>query len=124
MQMDHKDKAFKSTWKDGVLILRMKSIQDNTFNLMKIIIEAAVEHDRFNMAIDARELEPLSFRQMWAVGKFASEVKYKIDQYVGKLSFVLPRKYHRTVGLIMRFAGPNCEYYITENVKDAKQFLI
>jgi len=123
MQMDYEGKSFKSTWKNGVLRIRVRTIEENTFNLMRIIFEAAVEHDRFNLAIDARELQPLGFRQMWSVGSFASELKYKVSTYVGKISLLIPTKYHRTVGFIMRYTGPECPYYITENVKDAKKFV-
>ena len=96
----------------------------DTFNLMKIIFEAAVEHDKFNLAIDTRELETLSFRQMWSMGGFASEIKFKISRYVEKISFIIPTKYHRSLGLLLRYAGPECPYYITENAKDAKNFLM
>lgn len=123
MQMDYKGKCFKSTWKDGILLIRIRSVEENTFDLLRIIFEAAVEHDRFNLAIDTRELETLGFRQLWSVGNFASELKFKLDSYVGKISLVVPKKYHRTVGFIMRHAGPNCPYYITENPKDAKNFV-
>lgn len=124
MQMDYEDKAFKSTWKKGVLLIRMRTVEENTFNLMRIIFEAAVEHDRFNLAIDARDLQTLSLRQLWAVGSFASQLKHKLNQYVGKISLVIPMKYHRTIGWIMRYTGPSCPYYITENVKDAKNFVL
>lgn len=124
MQMDHEDKAFKSTWKNGILRIRIRNIEENTFNLMRIIFDAAVEHDRFNLAIDARELQTLSFRQIWSVGSFASELKYKISQYVDKMSLIIPLKYHRTIHLILRYTGPECQYYITENPKDAKKFVM
>jgi len=122
--MDYKDSAFKSTWNKGVLRIRIRSVNENTFDLMRIILDAAVEHDKFNLAIDARELETLSFRQLWSMGNFASEIKYKISSYVSKISLLIPVKYHRSVGWIMRYMGPDCPYYITENVNDAKHFVM
>lgn len=124
MQMEYEDDAFKSTWKKGVLRIRLRKIKENTFDLMRIILEAAVEHDRFNLAVDARELETLSFRQMWTVGNFASEIKNKISTFVSKISLLIPVKYHRSIGLIMKYTGPDCPYYITENVNDAKNFVM
>lgn len=124
MQMDYEDEAFKSTWRKGILRIQIRNVKENTFNLMRIIFDAAVEHDKFNLAIDARELQTLSFRQIWSVGSFASELKYKISQYVGKMSLIVPVKYHRTINLILRYTGPDCPYYITENSKDAKQFVM
>ena len=56
MQMDYEDEAFKSTWRKGILRIQIRNVKENTFNLMRIIFEAAVEHDKFNLAIDAREL--------------------------------------------------------------------
>ena len=50
MQMDYKDSAFKSTWNKGVLRIRIRSVNENTFDLMRIILDAAVEHDKFNLA--------------------------------------------------------------------------
>lgn len=124
MQMDYEDNAFKSTWKKGTLRIRIRTVKENTFDLMRIIFEAAVEHDKFNLAIDARELQTLSFRQLWSVGSFANELKYKISTYVGKICLLIPVKYHRSVGWIMRYTGPECPYYITENPKDAKKFVM
>ena len=123
MQMDYEGKSFKSTWKNGILRIRIRSIDDSTFNLMRIIFDAAVEHDKFNLAIDTRELETLGFRQLWSIGTFAGELKYKLNTYVSKISLLIPTKYHRSVGFIMKYTGPNCPYYITENAKDAKNFL-
>jgi len=123
MQMDYEGKSFKSTWKNNILRIKILTIDDSTFNLMRIIFEAAVEHDKFNLAIDTRELETLGFRKLWSFGNFASELKYKLNLYVGKVSLIIPRKYHRSVGFIMKYTGPNCQYYITENVKDAKNFI-
>ena len=124
MQMDYEDKNFKSTWKNGILRIRIRTVAENTFNLMRIIFEAAVEHDKFNLAIDARDLQTLTFRQMWSMGSFASEIKYKISRYVEKISFLIPLKYHRSLGLLLRYTGPECPYYITENAKDAKNFVM
>lgn len=124
MQMDYEGKCFKSKWKDGILRIRIRSIDNNTFNLMRIIFEAAVEHDKFNLAIDTRELATLGFGQLWSLGNFASELKYKLNSYVGKISLLLPRKHHRYVEFIMRYTGPSCPYCITENPKDAKNFLL
>ena len=124
MQMDYEDNAFKSTWKKGTLRIRIRTVKENTFDLMRIIFEAAIEHDKFNLAIDARELQTLSFRQLWSVGSFANELKYKISTYVGKICLLIPVKYHRSVGWIMRYTGPECPYYITENPKDAKKFVM
>lgn len=121
--MDYEGKSFKSTWKNNILRIKVHSIDDSTFNLMRIIFEAAVEHDKFNLAIDTRELETLGFRQLWSIGNFAIELKYKLNLYVSKISLLIPAKYHRSVGLIMKYTGPDCPYYITENVKDAKKFL-
>ena len=98
-------------------------MEENTFNLIRIIFEAAVENDRINIAIDARNLETLSLQKLWSVGSFARELKDKMNRYVGKISLVIPLKYHRVMGLIMRYTGPNCPYYITENVNDAKSFV-
>lgn len=123
MQMEYEDNAFKSTWKKGILLIRMRTLKDNTLGLMRIIFEAAVEHDRFRLAIDTRDLQSLSLKQMWAMTNFVNEIKYKINPYVSKISLVTPRKYHRSIGWIMRYAGPECPYYITENAKDAKNFL-
>ena len=123
MQMNYEDSHIKTTWKNDILRVRIRSIKENTFDLLRIIFEAAVEQDRFNLAIDARELETLGFRQLWSLGSFASELKFKLDSFVGKISLVVPRKYHKTIGFIMRYAGPNCPYYITENPKDAKNFV-
>ena len=121
--MDYKGKCFKSIWKDNILHIIVRSIDTNTINLLRIIFEAAVDHDKFNLAIDARQLETLGFRQLWSVGNFVSEINIKVRSNVCKISIIAPIKYHKTIGVIMKYAGPSCPYYITENTKDAKNFV-
>lgn len=121
--MDYEGKCFKSTWKNNILHIRFRSIGDNTINLLRIIFEAAVDQENFNLAIDTRELETLGFSQLWYVGSFLSEITQKLNSNVCKISLLVPLKYHKTIGFIMKYAGPNCQYYITENTKDAKNFV-
>lgn len=75
MQMNYEDEVIKTTWKHGLLRIRIRDIKENTFDLLRIIFDAAVEHDRFNLAVDTRDMTSLSIRQMWSIANFAMEVK-------------------------------------------------
>lgn len=121
--MEYEDDYIKTTWKNDVLRIRIRNLKDNTIDLLRIIFEAAVEHDHFNLAVDAREMTSLSWRQMWDLTNFAIEMKPKINQYTGKLSILTTAKYHKYINFVMRHAGPTCPYYITENARDAKNFV-
>ena len=123
MQMEYEDSNIKTTWKNDVLRVRIRNIKENTFDLLRIIFEAAVDHDRFNLAVDARDMVSLSLRQMWNLTNFAIELKPKVNNHVAKMSIITKAKYHKYINFVMRHAGPTCPYYVTENVKDAKLFV-
>lgn len=123
MQMNYEDEVMKTTWKHGLLRVRIRNIQENTFDLLRIIFDAAVEEDRFNLAVDTRDMGSLSFRQIWKIANFAIEIKPKINHYVGKLSILTSSRYQKYIRFIMRHAGPTCPYYLGVDVKEAKQFV-
>lgn len=123
MQMDYEGSSFKAVWKDGLLRIRALQLESNSFGLMEIILDAAIEQDRFKLAWDLRELEPISFRQMWAVISFASKMQPKLDRFVTKTSILITPKYEKTLKFIMKFTGPSCPCYVGTDVKEAKRFV-
>ena len=59
--MDYAGTSFNAMWGDGVLCIEAFALEDNSFGLMEIILDAAIEQDSFNIAWDLRNMEPLLF---------------------------------------------------------------
>ena len=121
--MDYEGSSFKAVWKDGLLRIRALQLESNSFALIGIILDAAIEQDHFKLAWDLRELEPLSFRLIWSVVSFATKVQPKLDRFVTKTSILITPKYEKTLKFIMKFAGPSCPCYVGTDVKEAKRFV-
>ena len=123
VKMDYDGSSFKAIWNDGLLIIKAYIIEDNSFALMKIILEAAIEQDTFNLAWDLRSLESVSTYQIWKIVSFASQMQPKLDRFVTKTSILITPKYEKTLKFIMKFAGPSCPCYVGTDVHEAKRFL-
>ena len=123
VQMDYDGSSFKSVWKDGLLRIRALQLESNSFGLLEIILDAAIEQDHFKLAWDLRQLEPLSFRQLWSVISFATKIQPKLDRFVSKTSVLITPKYEKILKFIMKYAGPSCPCYIGTDVKEAKRFV-
>lgn len=123
MQMDYEGSSFKAVWKDGLLRIRAFQLESNSFGLINIILDAAIEQDHFKLAWDLRQLEPLSFREVWSVVSFAIKMQPKLDRFVTKTSILITPKYEKTLKFIMKFAGPSCPCYVGTDVQEAKRFV-
>lgn len=123
MQMDYDGSSFKAIWKDGLLRIRALQLESNSFGLINIIFDAAIEQDSFKLAWDLRQMEPLSFSELWSVISFAVKIQPKLDKFVTKTSILITPKYEKTLKFILKFAGPSCPYYVGTDVKEAKRFV-
>lgn len=121
--MDYRGSSFNAVWDNSLLDIEAFALEDNSFRLMKIILEAAIEQDNFNLAWDLRNMEPLSMYQIWKVVSFASQMQPKLDRFVNKTSVLITPKYEKTIKFIMKYAGPSCPYYVGTNPHDAKNFV-
>lgn len=123
MQMDYEGSSFKAVWKDGLLRIQAFRLEENSFGLMEIILNAAIEQDHFKLAWDLRRLESLSFREMWSVVSFATRMQPTLNRFVTRTSILVTPKYEKTLNFIMKYAGPSCPCYIGTDVKEAKKFV-
>ena len=121
--MDYEGSSFKAIWKDGLLRIEAYILEDNSFGLLQIILDAAIEQDKFNLAWDLRRLEPLSLYQIWKVISFASQIQPRLDRFVTKTSVLITPKYLKTIQFIMKYAGPSCPYYVGTSGQEAKNFV-
>lgn len=123
VQMDYNSDSFKAVWKDGLLRIQAFRLKDNSFGLMEIILNAAIEQDQFKLAWDLRNLERLSFREIWSVISFATRMQPTLDRFVTRTSVLVTPKYEKTLKFIMKYAGPSCPCYVGTDVKEAKRFV-
>ena len=121
--MDYEGSSFKSVWKDGLLRIQAFRLEENSFGLMEIILDAAIEQDHFNLAWDLRKLEHISLRETWSVISFVAKMQPKLDRFVTKTSILITPKYEKTLKFIMKFAGPSCPCYVGTDVQEAKRFV-
>lgn len=123
MQMNYEGSSFKSVWKDGLLRIRAYRLESDTFDLMGIILDAAIEQEEFKLAWDLRDMEPLSVRQMWSVISFGTKMQPKLDRVVTASSFLVSPKYEKTLKFIFKYAGPSSPCYVGTDVQEAKKFV-
>jgi len=122
--MDYAGTSFNAMWGDGVLCIEAFALEDNSFGLMEIILDAAIEQDSFNIAWDLRNMEPPSFYQIWKMVSFASQMQPKLSGFVNKASVLITPKYEKTIRFIMKYTGPSCPCYVGTNAQDAKNFVL
>lgn len=121
--MDYEGSSFKTVWKDGLLRIRALKLESDSFDLMEIILNAAIEQEQFNLAWDLREMQPISIGQLWSVISFAIKMQPKLDRAVTASSILVSPKYEKTLKFIMKYAGPTSPCYVGTDVKEAKKFV-
>ncbi len=123
MQMDYEGSSFKPVWKDGLLRIRAYRLESDTFDLMGIILDAAIEQEEFKLAWDLRDMEPVSVRQMWSVISFGTKIQPKLHGAVTASSILVSPKYEKTLRFILKYAGPSSPCYVGTDAHEAKRFL-
>ena len=101
--MDYEGSSFKSVWKDGLLRIRAYRLESDTFDLMGIILDAAIEQEEFKLAWDLRDMEPVSVRQMWSVISFGTKIQPKLHGAVTASSILVSPKYEKTLRFILKY---------------------
>ena len=121
--MDFTGTSFISKWKNGLLRIRALQLEPNTFELLNIILDAAVKQGKFRIAWDLQHLESLSTFQFISIISPSVDIKHQIEANVTKTSIVVPTKYASMMTKLLRYVGPTTPYYIGSSAIEAKQFV-
>ena len=121
--MDYTGSSFISKWKNNVLRIRALRLEPNTFDLLDIILDAAVKQGTFSIAWDLQRLQTLSPFQFISIITPSVAIKNKIQQHVNKTSILVPVKYANMMTKLLHYVGPTTPYYVGSSAVEAKQFV-
>lgn len=123
--MDFTGTSFRSKWlkADNILRIRFFKLEDNTFDLLDIILDAAVQQGEFRIAWDLRHLETLSTLQSFKIISPSLKIKDKIANSVIRTSVLVPQKYSGIINKLLNYLAPTTPTQVGSNSDQAKQFM-
>ena len=82
--MDFKGTSFQTKWlkKSNILRVRFLQLEDNTFDLLDIILDAAVKQGKFSVAWDLSKMQTLTTMQCFKVVQPSLRIKDNITNSV------------------------------------------
>ena len=121
--MDYEGTSFKCTWKNGLLRIRALQLEPNTFDLINIILDAAVKQGTFSIAWDLQHLQSLTTYQLILILSPSLAIKHQIESSVLKTSIVVPQKYASMMTKLLKYVGPSTPYYVGSSATEGRQFV-
>jgi len=123
--MDFKGTSFQTKWmkKHNILRVRFFKLEKNTFDLLDIILDAAVQQGDFSVAWDLSKMQTLTTLQCFQVVQPALRIKDKITNSVIRSSVVVPERYAAIINKLLRYVAPTTPTHVGSSTTQAKQFL-
>lgn len=123
--MDFSGTSFRSKWlkKNNILRIRFLKLEQNTFDLLDIILDAAVQQGNFSVAWDLRHLETLSTFQSFKIIAPSLRIKEKIARSVVRTSVLVPQRYTSVLNKLLEYVAPTTPTQVGSNSDQAKEFL-
>ena len=123
--MDFTGTSFRTKWVKSKNILRVRFLQleDNTFDLLEIILDAAVKQGEFSVAWDLSKMQTLSTFQFLKIVSPSLRIKDKIASSVIRSSVVVPERYAPIINKLLRYVAPTTPTHVSSSTSQAKQFL-
>jgi len=123
--MDFKGTSFQTKWLKNRNILRVRFLQleDNTFDLLNIILDAAVKQGDFSVAWDLSKMKTLTTFQCFQVIKPSLCIKDQIANNIIRSSVVVPERYAAIINKLLRYVAPTTPTHVGSSTTLAKQFL-
>jgi len=123
--MDFKGTSFQTKWmkKRNILRVRFLQLEDNTFDLLDIILDAAVSQGDFSVAWDLSKMQTLTTVQCFKVITPALRIKDKITNSVIRSSVVVPERYAAIINKLLTYVAPTTPTHVGSSTTQAKQFL-
>ena len=123
--MDFKGTSFQTKWlkKSNILRVRFLKLEDNTFDLLDIILDAAVKQGDFSVAWDLSKMETLSTLQCFKIVPPSLRIKDKITNHVIRSSVIVPERYSPIINKLLSYVAPTTPTHVGTSSTQAKQFL-
>ena len=123
--MDFTGTSFQTKWlkKSNILRVRFLKLEDNTFDLLDIILDAAVKQGEFSVAWDLSKMETLTTMQCFQVVKPSLLIKDKISNHVIRSSVVVTQRYAPIINKLLSYVAPTTPTHVGSSTTQAKQFL-
>ena len=120
--MNYDDEAFTSKWRNGRLIIRGKSMRDNTLSLLKIILDAAIAEEEFELLWDLRDMNRPSISYWMSLLSFVNANAHLLNRHTTKLVLLVSPRVKKWVTPMFRTMPPSCPFLITCDWKEMKFF--
>ena len=98
-------------------------MEDNTFDLLDIILDAAVQQGNFSVAWDLSKLKTLTTLQCFQVLQPSLRIKDKITNNIIRSSVVVPQRYAPIINKLLSYVAPTTPTHVGTSTTQAKQFL-
>ena len=123
--MNFEGTSFRTKWIADKNILRVRffKLEDNTFDLLDIILDAAVKQGDFSIAWDLHKLETLTTYQCFRVIQPSLNIKDKIVNSIVRSSVVVPERYAAIINKLLRYVAPTTPTHVGSSTTQAKEFL-
>jgi hypothetical protein len=123
--MDFTGTSFRTKWikKQNILRIRFFQLEDNTFDLLDIILDAAVKQGKFSVAWDLSKLQTLSTLECFKIVQPSLHIKDKIASNIIRSSVVTTERYSHIINKLLRFVAPTTPTHVGSSSVQAKKFL-
>jgi len=123
--MDFSGTSFRTKWlkKSNILRVRFLQLEDNTFDLLDIILDAAVKQGNFSVAWDLSKMQTLSTLQCFKIVTPSFRIKDKIANNVIRSSILVPERYAPIINKLLTYVAPTTPTLVGSSTQQAKQFL-
>ena len=123
--MDFTGTSFRTKWLKDSNILRVRFLQleENTFDLLDIILDAAVKQGNFSVAWDLSKMQTLTTLQCFKIVSPSLRIKDKIANSVIRSSVLLPERYAPIINKLLRYVAPTTPTHVGSSTSQAKKFI-
>ena len=120
--MDYKGKTFKSEWKDDILFLEIYHFEEDLFNLLEIVFDAAEKQGPYRILWDFRQTVHPGYTSIPKIIYKATKLYSKIKN-AQRASVLVVEKYYKYTKTIIRAINSNDTSYVGCNPIEASQFV-
>lgn len=123
--MDFNGTSFQTKWlkRRNILRVRFLQLEDNTFDLLDIILDAAVKQGAFSVAWDLSKLKTLTTVQCFQIVRPSLNIKDKITNSIVRSSVIVPQRYAAIINKLLSYVAPTTPTHVGSSSTQAKQFL-
>tara|TARA_Y100000992_G_C21260855_1_gene491206 strand:+ start:1057 stop:1434 length:378 start_codon:yes stop_codon:yes gene_type:complete len=123
--MDFTGTSFQTKWlkRRNILRVRFLQLEDNTFDLLDIILDAAVKQGEFSVAWDLSKMKTLTTLECFKVVQPSLRIKDKITNSIIRSSVIVPERYAAIINKLLSYVAPTTPTHVGSSSTQAKQFL-